>query len=90
MKKFICFLLPIVTGLFIAFNVSAQLETKENLKPNENLRVIAKFDKKIVPCNILITKMENIQSENIRKLLERFNVLELQSVFRNRYNNDGK
>ncbi|MQY79163.1 MAG: S8 family serine peptidase [Bacteroidetes bacterium] len=89
MKKLICFLLPIVTGLFIAFHVSAQPETKENLKSNETLRVIAKFDEKNVPGNTLITKMENIQSESIRKLFERFNVLELQAVFRNRYNNDG-
>jgi subtilisin family serine protease len=90
MKKLICFLLPIVTSLFIAFNVSAQPETKENSKSNENLRVIAKFDEKIIPGNTLITKTENIKSESIRKLLERFNVLELQVVFRNRYNNDGK
>lgn len=89
MKKLVCFLFPIVTGLFIAFNVTAQPETKESLKSNEPLRVIAKFDKQTIPGNILITKTEYIQSKNIRKLFERFNVIELQAIFRNRYNSDG-
>jgi len=94
MKKLVWFLFPIVTGLFIVFNVSAQQETKANIKSNKSLRVIAKFDKKTVPGNILITKTEyiqseNNQSENIRNLFEQFNVIEIQAVFRNRYTNDG-
>lgn len=55
MKKLVWFLFPIVTGLFIAFNVSAQPETKDSLRSNEPLRVIAKFEKQTVPGNILIT-----------------------------------
>lgn len=89
MKKLISFLLLIVTGLFIVFHVSAQPETKESIKSNEDLRIIAKFDEKIVPGITLITKTENIQSESIRKLFKQFDVLKLRAVFRNRYNNDG-
>ena len=83
MKKLIYFLLPVVTGLFVAFHVTAQLETRENL------RVIVKFNEMIIPDNTLITQTENIQSETIRELFKRFDVLQLQAVFRNRYNKDG-
>ena len=89
MKKLGCFLFPVVMGIFVTCSVSAQQGTGINLKSNKNLRVIVKFSEKIIPDNTLITQIETIQSVRIRKLLKRFNVKELQSVFRNRYDNDG-
>ena len=72
MKKLICVLLPVVTGLFIAFHVTAQLETKENL------RVIVKFNENVIPDNTLTTQTKNIQSETIQNMQNLKNKQEIQ------------
>ena len=60
MKKLICFLLPVVTGLFIAFHVTAQLETKENL------RVIVKFNENVIPNDLkLFSEKANLQNTQL-------------------------
>ncbi len=62
-----------------------------NLKQEVNVafRIIVNLDTTVVAGNRLITPVNIIKQENIRKLLTRFNSQKLQAVYRNRYNEKG-
>lgn len=74
--------------MLITVPVISQSPLKVDKK--EQYRVIAKIDTNIVSNNKLVTKMEAIKSPEIKKLFRRFKVKEIQSVFRNRYDENGK
>lgn len=87
MKNYI-YLLSLSILMLITVPAISQSPLKVDKK--EQYRVIAKIDTNIVSNNTLITKTEAIKSPEIEKLFKRFKVKEIQSVFRNRYNDEGK
>ncbi|MBN1650452.1 MAG: S8 family serine peptidase [Bacteroidales bacterium] len=54
-----------------------------------NIKIIAHFNEEVISGNTLITQVNDIKDKNIRKLFARFDVVELQAAYTNRYNNKG-
>lgn len=80
----------ILAAIFICFVAIYFLTDRYNTKNRpEKIKIIARFNKDVISGNTLITQVNNIQDKNIRKLLDRFDVVELQAAFTNRYNNKG-
>lgn len=88
MKRTIYFSITIVSLFFCAVYFYA---TQSSIKheADERLRIIVKLDTTIISGNTLVTQTCNIKQKNIRELFLRFNVQELQAVYRNRYNEKG-
>jgi len=87
MKNYL-YLFSLSILMLIAFPAISQSPLKVSLK--QPYRVIAKIDTNLVSNNTLTTKTDAIKSIEIEQLFRRFNVNEIQSVFRNRYNEAGK
>ena len=88
MKRKTYFSITLISLLFCSIYFYATLSSIKN-EADERLRIIVNLDTAIVSGSTLITNTSNIQYENIRKLFIRFNVKELQAVYRNRYNEKG-
>jgi subtilisin family serine protease len=74
--------------MLISYPAISQFPLKVDKK--EQYRIIAKIDTKIVSNNTLTVKTGAIKSFDIQELFKRFKVKKIQSVFRNRYNDEGK
>ena len=74
--------------MLISYPAISQFPLKVDKK--EQYRIIAKIDTKIVSNNTLTVKTGAIKSFDIQELFKRFKVKKIHSVFRNRYNDEGK
>lgn len=55
----------------------------------ERIKIIACFSDDVISSTSLTTQIDEINDKKIRMLLDQFDVVKLQNVFTNRYNNKG-
>lgn len=89
MKKTICFVVPIILGVFFVSYLFLKPETKSKPVSVEYFSVITHFDKSTISGANFTTLTNNIQSPEIREVLQQFNINHTQAVFRNRYDSQG-
>lgn len=89
MKKTICFVVPIILGVFFVSYLFLKPETKSKPVSVEYFSVITHFDKSTISGANFTTFTKNIKSPEIREVLQRFNINHTQAVFRNRYDSQG-
>ena len=89
MKDIIGFL--VLISLCIVFTVfSVQRKSTMNvLKSVEYVRVIAHFDNSIISGTTFAVPTSSVKSQEIRELLEHYDVHKTQAIFHNRYNSLG-
>ena len=88
MKRIVYFSITIVS-LFLGVILFYMKQSSIKHETDDRMRIIVNLDTGIIPDNTLITQTSNIMQENIRELFIRFNVKEIQAVYRNRYNEKG-
>lgn len=72
----------IIAGYFLISRFNTENKSEE-------IRIIGHFNKDVISGNVLTTQVNDIKDKNIRKLFARFDVVELQAAFTNRYNDKG-
>ena len=80
----------IIVTAFICFTaVYFSIEQHNVENKTEKIKIIAHFDNGVISGNTMTVQVNDIKNESIRKLLSKFEVIELQAVYSNRYDKEG-
>ncbi len=75
----------------VCFYIVQRFNNKDNTDrcTNNDCRVIVNFENDVMMDETLFSTVDAVQNENIRKLLTKFDVVELKAVYTNRYDQNG-
>lgn len=81
----------VISTLFILISIPFLIKSlKQAKKHPSQFKLIVKFDKNIVKVNKLVITPEELKPRLLKEFLKKNKVREIQAVFRNRYDRDGK